>query len=424
MKRYRVRRSRVPFFLAILAVVAEVGVLAPPRSIPVRLAAATAVTEYRYSNPPHTGAHGVTIGPDGASWFCLPGSSEIGRLDAQGNSSFYPTPSGGQPEAIAVGADGNLWFTEYGSNRIGRVTPTGAVTDFVAGQYYEQGRPNRIVAGPDGNLWFTYNKTSYDTSFNGDSWIGKATTSGVVTNIQVPTYYAGLVGITVGPDNNIWFAERDAQTLGRIVPATGIVSEYALGTGTAGGPADMTAGPSSTVWFSEPGKNQVASIHTDGTGLQTYALAPGEAAAGLAFDSTGTLWFADNYTSSLGQRTPSGTVTEFATPSPTAGPYGLVVRASDNAVYFTEDYLPAVAFLGTHAMSALRGAIQWDVRLGYMEARWTPPYPLPASYTVSYMSSSGQTGSRTLAGTATEVAFQIGPTQTGTTFVMTVTPSG
>ena len=66
-----------------------------------------------------------------------------------------------------------------------------------------------ITAGPDGNLWFSEalgNK------------IGKITTAGVITEIALP----GGVGpgqIVAGADGNLWFAAATANLIGRMTPS-------------------------------------------------------------------------------------------------------------------------------------------------------------------------------------------------------------
>src|SRR5476651_1152219 len=84
---------------------------------PLRLVSSPVITEYPQPNPPHSGAHRITVGPDGALWYTLPISNEIGRLSTSGSASFFPVH--GTPEDITLGPDGNLWFTEYVGFKIG-----------------------------------------------------------------------------------------------------------------------------------------------------------------------------------------------------------------------------------------------------------------------------------------------------------------
>ena len=64
--------------------------------------------------------------------------------------------------------------------------------------------PVGITAGPDGNLWFT----------EGDvNTIGRISPAGIITEFSLPSHPTAkrdLVGITAGPDGNLWFAESPA----------------------------------------------------------------------------------------------------------------------------------------------------------------------------------------------------------------------
>jgi streptogramin lyase len=65
-------------------------------------------------------------------------------------------------ETDATGHDNNMWFVEEGTNKIGRITSTGAITEFdvpTAG-----GHPDLITTGPDGNLWLGQSVTAEVTN--------------------------------------------------------------------------------------------------------------------------------------------------------------------------------------------------------------------------------------------------------------------
>ena len=140
---------------------------------------------------------GIVTGPDGAIWFTE--SAGIGRLTLSGELKEFPLPQGngsGSPYQIAVGADRNIWFIEYmasGDGRVGRMTTSGLLTEFVA-------RGARglqwIARGPDDAMWFT-----------AAGAIGRISLDGAVTVYPVPTNRAQPVGIVMGPDKNMWFAE-------------------------------------------------------------------------------------------------------------------------------------------------------------------------------------------------------------------------
>jgi virginiamycin B lyase len=151
---------------------------------------------------------GIVSGPDGAIWFTE--SAGIGRLTMSGILTEFPLPQGngsGSPYQIAVGADRNVWFIEYlssGPGRIGRLTPSGSLTEFATpGAEGLQW----IAAGPDKALWFTGGRPAT---------IGRISLSGVVTTYPIPSFGSQPIGITTGPDGNIWFAETSGDGSGKI----------------------------------------------------------------------------------------------------------------------------------------------------------------------------------------------------------------
>jgi streptogramin lyase len=218
------------------------------------------ITEFGDGITPFSYPTGITAGPDGNLWFTENNANRIGRITPLGEVTEFST--GISPYAclysIIAGPDGNLWFTECGDSRIGRITPLGAVTEFTSG-ITTSGSPNGseplgITVGPDGNLWFT--------EYYGYR-IGRITPAGVVTEFSdgiavvfsgfqpFPGYSGrlGLVGITAGPDGNLWFTES-FDRIGRITP-TGVVTEFSAGITPLSYPTGITAGPDGNLWFTE-----------------------------------------------------------------------------------------------------------------------------------------------------------------------------
>jgi len=78
---------------------------------------------------------------------------------------------------------------------------------------------------------------------------------------EFPLTYSWPVGITSGPDGNLWFTEPEVNKIGRITP-TGSVQEFALPT-TCGGncaPSEITGGPDGNLWFTENEGNHIGRI--------------------------------------------------------------------------------------------------------------------------------------------------------------------
>src|SRR5450755_2804878 len=61
---------------------------------------------------------------------------------------------------------------------------------------------------------------------------------------------AGPVGITAGPDGNLWFTENNHDKIGRITPL-GVVTEFNAGITAGAQPYGITAGPDGNLWFAE-----------------------------------------------------------------------------------------------------------------------------------------------------------------------------
>jgi streptogramin lyase len=207
---------------------------------------------------------GITTA-NGDIWVTLPGANEV--LDynpatgAVVNDSLSPANINisGFNSQIAAGADGNLWFTEPGA--IGIFNPR---TDKVIGQVSlpmvaGTQMPESIAIGPDGNMWFTES-----TSTSSAVGVINTATEQYVTEFAL-SGSAKPDGITAGPDNNVWFTESGSGAIGEIVVNS--MSDPTLDTlgtsiaipvsGQTGGvvsspdPLGITAGPDGNLWFAD-----------------------------------------------------------------------------------------------------------------------------------------------------------------------------
>jgi virginiamycin B lyase len=96
-------------------------------------------------------------------------------------------------------------------------------------------------------------------------------------------------GITLGPDGNVWFADGNANQLGRVTPA-GAVTRFPL----AGKPIFVTSGPDGALWATRQTANDVVRVSTTGTVLSNFILPnPGAYPYGITTGSDGNLWFTE-----------------------------------------------------------------------------------------------------------------------------------
>src|SRR5215472_10640264 len=107
-----------------------------------------------------------------------------------------------------------------GGDRIGRVSTDGVISEFAVGTRFSE--PVGITAGPDGNLWFTESLGNK---------IGRITPAGNIMEFPLPRGCPSFTGsclpsgIVAGPDGNLWFTENEGRRIGRIT-VTGFITEF------------------------------------------------------------------------------------------------------------------------------------------------------------------------------------------------------
>jgi virginiamycin B lyase len=162
--------------------------------------------------------------------------TQLGALSPERFGAFYKDarPGGYPIGQIVLGPDKNLWFADTTS--IGRITPSGVQTKFA---------PNAaggiIATGPSQALWFT----SYDAL--GNPAISRITTNGSVKNFPI-SFGLAVMALAWGPDNNEWFVENGRDSVGKITPS-GKVTSYPLPDAQSHMPVGISQGPDGNVWF-------------------------------------------------------------------------------------------------------------------------------------------------------------------------------
>jgi streptogramin lyase len=156
---------------------------------------------HTYPLPAGSGeSYGITSGPDGNLWFTLPNA--IGTMTTSGVPTVYPLSTSGEPSEITTGPDGNLWFTDFVLG-IGRITTSGAITTFPL-----SGAPFGIAAGPADTLVVT--------RFGQNTVDQLDLAANVLESTPIPTPSAGASQLVTGADGNFWFAEQNANAVGRL----------------------------------------------------------------------------------------------------------------------------------------------------------------------------------------------------------------
>jgi len=142
------------------------------------------------------------------------------------------------------------------------------------------------VLGPDGNIWFAE---------RGISKIGRISASNPGTIDEFPTKDAAAAPdiMTVGPDGKIWFTEQSNNSVGRIDPANPDTPDSFGGLGLID-PRGITVGPDGNVWVSDadPAGNKVVVVSPTGSLVDTVDLPTSFNARNIAKGPDGNMWIA------------------------------------------------------------------------------------------------------------------------------------
>jgi len=138
-------------------------------------------------------------------------------------------------------------------------------------------------------------------------------------------------------DGGVWFTAQQAGYLGHLDPATGTVTQVALGNGSM--PHGVIVGDDGAAWVTDGGLNAI--VRVDGTtrAVTRYPLPSGRPNANLntaTFDRSGTLWFTGQ-NGIYGRLDPgsgsvSGEVRVFDAPRG-RGPYGITTTPNGEVFY-------------------------------------------------------------------------------------------
>jgi virginiamycin B lyase len=236
---------------------------------------------YFFVSSLHSRPWRIAPGPDGNLWFTNTDSDTVNKITVDGTITQYPIGDGKFPYDIVAGRDGNLWFTENVNNKAGAVDTDGTLVH----EYYAPGvdaRPTGITVAPGGEVWWVDGGAGTDPESN----VSRLTKDGDVINYELFPCACFGIGITTGPDGNLWAVEElgvsgeEARgTIDRIahkgkrikrfpIPAPPFTDQHL--------PAWDAAGPDGRVWFTELSRvyHDVGAITPDGT-VSLYPL-PGD----------------------------------------------------------------------------------------------------------------------------------------------------
>jgi len=163
--------------------------------------------------------------------------------------------------------------------------------------------------------------------------IPPASAAGTIAEYVLPTTASQPLSITLGPDGNLWFAERDGNRIGRVAP-DGTVTEFALPT-PGSSPWGVAVGSDGNVWFTERGGDRIGRITMDGAINEFPLPRTGQQPAGIAAGPDGNIWFTEHAGNRIGRITMAGVITEWVVPTASSTP-ARIAAGPDGNMWFTE----------------------------------------------------------------------------------------
>jgi virginiamycin B lyase len=281
-----------------------------------------------------------------------------------------------QPRHITLGSDGNLWFTEGNEiftpdpdpemggtfhRNIGRITPTGEITEFRVENDKCNCLLNDIVQGPGGVLYFTHN----------NSGLGRITTSGVVLDVVAPVDEQGnpittaLGNGIAARGNDIWFTDFINNSLWRYNVLSEEFKQFEVPTQGAN-PYDVAVDDNGIVWFTEFHANQIGRLDP-ATEVITETAVQGDPRH-ITIASDGSVWFTERFSHAIGRLDPSNNneVTEFPLTFG-VGPED-IVAAPDGSVWFTQSSAGNVAQITSEGVitegKSVKGSEPFGITIG------------------------------------------------------------
>jgi hypothetical protein len=231
------------------------------------------------------------ITPEGVVTTLAGTAGSVGRKDGTGSAAQFYAPAG-----VTVDSAGNVYVADWGNITVRKITPDGVVTT-LAGTPAQRGSADGTGAAARFDSPYSVAVDRTGTVYVADAEnanIRKVTAAGVVTTLAGPAGATGSqdgtgaaarffspAGVAADGAGNVYVADTENSTIRKINPAGGVIT--LAGTANTGG-------------------------GQDGTGAGARFHAP----AGVAVDSTGTVYVADTDSSTIRKITPDGVVTTLA----------------------------------------------------------------------------------------------------------------
>jgi virginiamycin B lyase len=222
------------------------------------------------------------------------------------------------PTTVAAAPDGGVWFTIDFGEGVGRV---------------RDGKVQRVPKPGGRNV----EPIGLAVDSNGAAWvtdpskiaITRIAADGTTESFPLGTPVARLARLAVAPDGAVWFAESTAFSITRLKDGQLKRHEFKS---LRGGPYGVAVGPDGTVWGTLQSGNQLLRIAPSGEMSEYDLPTPSAAPTDVAVDKQGGVWVVEFSANKIAHFV-DGKFTEYPLPQDKAAPSGITV-APDGSVWF------------------------------------------------------------------------------------------
>jgi streptogramin lyase len=135
-------------------------------------------------------------------------------------------------------------------------------------------------------------------------------TAAVLSTWAIPSYSKDIANVASDFGGNAYFSETSTNKIGRLEPATNMITEWTLPTNSSK-PAGIAFDPSSgSVYFAESSTNKIGRLEPATNMITEWTLPTNSSKpAGIAFDpSSGSVYFAESSANKIGRLVPATNV--------------------------------------------------------------------------------------------------------------------
>ncbi|HEU0144419.1 MAG TPA: CopD family protein, partial [Nitrososphaera sp.] len=242
----------------------------------------------------------------------MPGSGAIWQLDiATGNYTTHKLNATHVTQSV-LASDDSLWYIDplgtQNNGVIGHYNPT---DNSSSGRFVipDEGITSGIAIDRNGSLW-----VPLVVEDGADKIVKFDPSTEKFSSFNIPTPEARPAGITSDRLGNIWFAEAGANSIAKVDPVTGNITEYKPKSPrqTLDEPTAVFADPDGfNIYIAEHGGHRITAFNSLlGTFHDYQSINEAGLPFGMAMDSYGNLWFAQHEIDKIGvidPRTGEGT---------------------------------------------------------------------------------------------------------------------